>query len=133
MHAPPLSWKHFPARILARSAALAASRAGASTSPTPPARVYLQPQRALWLTPAHAAGAKLKQAIAGRSIPATNNGSERALRPCVVFRKVTSRFRSECHLYPDTRSVLETTRRNAVGAFQAIRMALYPMPLPDTR
>ncbi len=84
----------------------------------------------LRLTSAHAAGAKLKQAIAGRSI---NNGSERALRPCLVFRKVTNRFRSECHLYPDTRSVLETTRRNAVRAFQAIRMALYPMPLPDTR
>jgi transposase len=99
----------------------------------------------LRLTPTHAAGAKLKQAIAGcrrylfvflddRAIPATNNGSERALRPCVVFRKVTNCFRAEwaAHLYADIRSVVETARRNALGAFQAIRLTLSPKPLPDT-
>jgi transposase len=99
----------------------------------------------LRLTPTHAAGVKLKQAIAGcrrrlfvflqdRAIPATNNGSEQALRPCVVFRKVTNGFRSEwgASLYADIRSVVETARRNAVGAFQAIRQVLSPPPLPDT-
>ena len=97
------------------------------------------------LTPTHAAGAKLKQAIAGcrrylfvfledRAIPATNNGSEQALRPCVVFRKVTNCFRSEwaASLYADIRSVIETARRNAVGAFQAIRLTLAPHLSPDT-
>jgi transposase len=32
--------------------------------------------------------------ITNRDIPPTNNGSEQALRPCVVFRKVTNCFRS---------------------------------------
>ena len=32
--------------------------------------------------------------VTNRAIPPTNNGSERALRPCVVFRKVTNCFRS---------------------------------------
>jgi transposase len=99
----------------------------------------------LRLTPTHAAGAKLKRAIAGcrrhlfvfledRAIPATNNGSEQALRPCVVFRKVTNCFRAEwaAELYADIRSVIETGRRNAVGAFQAIRLTLSPPPLTDT-
>jgi hypothetical protein len=30
-----------------------------------------------------------------RDIPATNNGSERALRPCATFRKITNGFRTE--------------------------------------
>jgi len=99
----------------------------------------------LRLTPAHPAGAKLKQAIAScrrylfvfledRALPATNNGSEQALRPCVVFRKVTNGFRSQwgASLYADIRSVVETARRNALGAFQAIRFVLSPQPSPDT-
>jgi transposase len=99
----------------------------------------------LRLTPTQAAGAKLKHAIAGcrrhlfvfledRAIPATNNGSEQALRPCVVFRKVTNCFRAEwaAELYADIRSVIETGRRNAVGAFQATRLTLSPPPLTDT-
>jgi len=32
--------------------------------------------------------------ITNRDIPPTNNGSEQAPRPCVVFRKVTNCFRS---------------------------------------
>ncbi len=53
--------------------------------------------------------------ITNRAIPPTNNGSEQALRPCVVFRKVTNCFRSEwgATLYANVRSVLEirpTTR-----------------------
>jgi transposase len=59
------------------------------------------------LTPTHRAGAKLQQIIKGcrrylfvflanREIPPTNNGSEQALRPGVIYRKVTNCFRSEC-------------------------------------
>ena len=35
-------------------------------------------------------------------------------------------------LYAHIRSVIETARRSAVGAFQAIRLTLLPQPLPDT-
>ena len=40
---------------------------------------------------------------------ATNNGSERALRPCAVYRKITNGFRSQwaATLYADIRSVVE--------------------------
>jgi transposase len=33
--------------------------------------------------------------VTNRAIPATNNGSERALRPCVTLRKITNGFRTE--------------------------------------
>jgi transposase len=47
---------------------------------------------------------------------------------------VTNCFRSEwgASLYADIRSVVETARRNAVGAFEAIRMTLVPQLSPDT-
>lgn len=32
--------------------------------------------------------------LTNRELPPTNNGSERAIRPCVIFRKVTYCFRS---------------------------------------
>ena len=69
-----------------------------------------------------------------RDVPYTNNISERHLCPSVVFRKVTNCFRSEwgATLYADIRSVVEIARRNAVGAFQAIRITLVPQPLADT-
>ena len=78
----------------------------------------------LRIRPAHGAANKLQGVIKGcrrhmfvflanRAIPPTNNGSEQALRPCVIFRKVTNCFRSEwaAHLYADIRSVIETARR----------------------
>jgi transposase len=96
----------------------------------------------LRLTPTHAAGKKLQGVIKGcrrymfvflanRAIPPTNNGSERALRPCVIFRKVTNCFRSEwaAHLYADIRSVIETARRRALGVLDAIRSTLEGLPL----
>ena len=95
------------------------------------------------LQPAHEAGVKLQRVVkkirrhlfvflTNRDIPATNNGSERALRPCVVFRKITNGFRTEwgARLYADIRSVVETARRRAIGALQAIRLTLAGMPLP---
>jgi hypothetical protein len=45
-----------------------------------------------------------------RDLPATNNGSERALRPCAMFRKITNGFRTEwgAKLYAAIRSIIET-------------------------
>ena len=53
--------------------------------------------------------------VTHRDIEATNNGSERALRPCAVYRKITNGFRSEwgAVLYADVRSVVETGRRRS--------------------
>ena len=70
--------------------------------------------------------------ITNRHIPPTNNGSEQALRPCVVFRKVTNCFRSRwgAHLYANVRSVIETARRRGVGVINAIRLTLSGNPLP---
>jgi transposase len=72
--------------------------------------------------------------ITNRAVPPTNNGSEQALRPCVVFRKVTNGFRSAwgAALYADVRSVLETARRRGIAILDAIRLALNRMPLPTT-
>jgi transposase len=97
----------------------------------------------LRIAPAHGGGNKLQNVIKGcrrhmfvflanRAIPPTNNGSEQALRPCVIFRKVTNCFRSEwaAHLYADIRSVIETGRRKAIGALDAIRLTLNGLPLP---
>ena len=97
----------------------------------------------LRITPSHAAGYKLQHAIKGcrrylfvflanRAIPPTNNGSEQALRPCFIFRKVTNCFRAEwaANLYADIRSVIESARRRAIGALEAIRLTLNGSPLP---
>ena len=93
--------------------------------------------------PTHAAGVKLQRVIkkirrhlfvfvTNRAIPATNNGSERALRPCVIFRKITNGFRTEwgARLYAGIRSVIETARRRTIRAIAAIRLTLAGKPLP---
>ena len=69
--------------------------------------------------------------VTHRDVPPTNNGSERALRPCVTFRKVTNGFRTQwgAKLYADIRSVLETARRRSIGALHAIRLTLAAAPL----
>jgi transposase len=99
--------------------------------------------RLLGLTPAHAAGRKLQETIkairgnlfvfmTNREIEATNNGSERALRPGAVYRKITNGFRSEwgAAFYADLRSVIETARRRSLRALDAIRLTLQGAPLP---
>jgi transposase len=91
------------------------------------------------LTPTHPAGRKWQATIqklrrhlfvfvTNREIPPTNNGSERALRPCATFRKITNGFRSEwgAFQYANIRSVIETARRHGINALQAIRVALIP-------
>ncbi len=70
--------------------------------------------------------------VTHRDIPPTNNGSEQALRPCVVFRKVTNCFRSHwgARLYADVRSVFETARRRGIPVLRSIRLTLDGQPLP---
>ena len=59
-------------------------------------------------------------------VPPTNNAAERALRPSVIFRKVTNGFRSiwggDVHTL--IRSVIGTGRLNGLPAYQAISRAL---------
>jgi transposase len=99
----------------------------------------------LAIVPATKAGQKLQRIIkrfrqnlfvfvTNRAVPPTNNGSEQALRPCVVFRKVTNCFRSKwgACLYADVRSVLETARRRGIGILHALRLTLDGTPLPVT-
>jgi len=93
--------------------------------------------------PAHDAGRKTIRLIKkvrahlfvfldNREVTATNNGSERAVRPCAVYRKITNGFRSEwgAHFYADLRSTVETGRRRSIRAIDAIRLTLQGMPLP---
>jgi transposase len=70
--------------------------------------------------------------LTDRAVSPTNNGSEQALRPCVIFRKVTNGFRSlwGANLYADVRSVLETARRRGVGILRALRLTLDGQSLP---
>ena len=100
--------------------------------------------RLLALTPTTPAGHKIQRAIkkvrphlfvfmTNREIEPTNNASERSLRPCAVYRKITNGFRSEwgAKLYADIRSVVETARRRAIRAIDAIRLTLRRLPLAD--
>jgi transposase len=98
--------------------------------------------RLLALNPTHKAGRKLQKTfkeirphlfvfVTHRELTATNNGSERALRPCTIYRKVTNGFRSEwaAKLYADVRSAIETGRRRCIRAIDAIRLTLQGQPL----
>ena len=94
--------------LLKRACALGRRRDGLadSTLKTYLADLNRRLDRLLSLRPAHAAGRKLQETIkairgnlfvfmTNREIEATNNGSERALRPGAVYRKITNGFRSE--------------------------------------
>jgi len=101
--------------------------------------------RLLALKPGASAGKKLQRAIRkfrqnlfvfmeNREIEPTNNGSERGLRPCAIYRKVTNGFRAAwaaAH-YADVRSVIETARRRGLRALQAIRLTLDGQDMPLT-
>ncbi len=70
--------------------------------------------------------------MTNRDLTAANNGSERALRRCAVYRKITNGFRSEwgaAH-YADIRSVVETARRRSFRAIDAIRLTFQGLPIP---
>jgi transposase len=61
-----------------------------------------------------------------REVPPTNNVSERALRPSVVFRKVTNGFRSEwgAETYAAFRSVVSTAKAKGETVLNALRSAI---------
>jgi transposase len=94
--------------------------------------------RLLALKPTDAEGRKLRDTVyvdctdklfaflKRRDVEPTNNESERALRPSVIFRKVTNGFRSEwgAQTYAALCSIVETGRRNGRSALNAIRDAL---------
>ena len=61
--------------------------------------------------------------LTNRDVPATNNISEREIRPSVVFRKVTNGFRSDwgAQIHAGYRSVTGTARLSGQSALSAIR------------
>ena len=69
--------------------------------------------------------------LTDRAVPPTNNASERALRPSVIFRKMTNGFRSiwGADVHAQTRSVIGTGRLNGLSAHQAISRALAGQPI----
>ena len=94
--------------------------------------------RLLKLKPTNAEGRHLRDAIivdasdkllvflTRRDVEPTNNVSERALRPSVIFRKVTNGFRSDwgAKVYADLCSIVATGRLNGKSPLAAIRAAL---------
>lgn len=101
-------------------------------------RLERELERLLARKPTDAEGRKLRDAVyvdcsdklfvflTRRDAEPTNNESERALRPSVIFRKVTNGFRSEwgAKTYAALCSIVETGRRNGRSALAAIRDAL---------
>jgi transposase len=73
-------------------------------------------------------GQVLFRFVTRRDVPYTNNGCERALRPSVIFRKVTGCFRSHwgARLYAAAASVIATGRLGGVSALQAIKNIIAP-------
>lgn len=102
------------------------------------ARLEADLARILDLEPTDAEGRHLRYAIlvdardkllvflTRRDVQPTNNESERALRPSVIFRKVTNCFRSKwgAKVYADLCSIVGTGRRNGRSPLQSIRSAL---------
>lgn len=91
----------------------------------------------LALTPTTASGRKLKRRmlrergylftfLEDAEVEPTNNSSEQALRPSVIFRKVTNGFRSDWgrDFYSAIRSVIDTGKRQKMSAYQSIVKAL---------
>ena len=70
--------------------------------------------------------ADLFRFVTRRDLPYTNNACERALRPSVIFRKVTNGFRAEwgAKVYAAAASVIATGRLHAMTALEALRAAL---------
>jgi transposase len=68
--------------------------------------------------------------ITRRDVPYTNNCCERALRPSVIFRKVTGCFRSHwgARLYAAAASVIATGRLNGKSALQALQNVIAGCP-----
>ena len=124
---PCLGW------ILSASRNIHCEIAGARRSP-----IERRLDRLLELEPTNADGRHLRDAIivdardkllvflTRRDVEPTNNVSERALRPSVIYRKVTNGFRSDwgAKLYADLCSIVSTGRLNGRSPLAAIRDAL---------
>ncbi len=69
--------------------------------------------------------------VTRRDVPYTNNACERALRPSVIFRKVTGCFRSTwgAEVYAAAASVIATGRLYGMTALQAVSNALAGKPI----
>jgi transposase len=69
--------------------------------------------------------------VTRRDVPFTNNACERALRPSVIFRKVTNCFRAEwgAKVYAAAASVIATGRLHGMTALEALRAALANVPI----
>ena len=69
--------------------------------------------------------------VTRRDVPYTNNACERALRPSVIFRKVTNGFRAEwgARVYAAAASVIATGRLHGLTALEALRAALAGVPV----
>jgi transposase len=69
--------------------------------------------------------------VTRRDVPYTNNACERALRPSVIFRKVTNCFRAEwgAKVYAAAASVIATGRLHGLSALEALRAALAGVPI----
>lgn len=100
--------------------------------------------RLLARQPTASAACKLRKGILGcradlfrfvtrRDVPYTNNACERALRPSVIFRKVTGCFRSTwgAKLYAAAASVIATGRLRGLSALHAIKTVLFPLSAPQ--
>jgi transposase len=72
--------------------------------------------------------------VTRRDVPYTNNACERALRPSVIFRKVTNCFRAEwgAKVYAAAASVIATGRLHGLTAIEALRAALAGVPIMPT-
>ena len=69
--------------------------------------------------------------ITDRAIFPTNNACERALRPSVIFRKVTNGFRSQwgAQTYAAFRSVVSTAKANGRSVLEDLRRVLNTAPV----
>ena len=69
--------------------------------------------------------------VTRRDVPYTNNACERALRPSVIFRKVTNCFRAVwgAEVYAAAASVIATGRVKRLTALAALRAALAGEPV----
>ena len=69
--------------------------------------------------------------VTRRDVPYTNNACERALRPSVIFRKMTNCFRSDwgAKVYAAAASVIATGRLHSLSALDALRAALAGKPI----
>lgn len=69
---------------------------------------------------------KLLVFLTRRDVEPTNNGSERELRPSVIFRKVTNCFRSTwgAKVYADLRSIVATGRIKGLSPLESLRATL---------